>query len=169
MDNFHLVFVCTGNICRSPMAEGIMKDCILDEIESGGAPLPIMVSSAGTSAVEGFPASEYAIQAASQHGIDIGSHRSTQLSDSIVEKADLILTMEPGHTAIIRQYWPGYETVYELKSYNSDRPLRNLDRTIIDPIGMGLDIYLDVFDEIKREIDRISQSIFFDARDNFAG
>ncbi len=169
MNNFHLVFVCTGNICRSPMAEGIMKDCILDEIESGEAPLPMRVSSAGTSAVEGFSASEYAVQAAAQHGIDIKSHRSKQLSGSIVESADLMLTMDSAHTAIINQYWPGFETVYELKSYNSDRPLKNPDRTVIDPIGMSLDIYLEVFGEIKREIDRIKQSIFADARDNFAG
>jgi protein-tyrosine-phosphatase len=169
MDNFQLVFVCTGNICRSPLAEGIMKDCILDEIESGGEPLPIKVSSAGTSAVDGFPASEYSVEAAARHGIDISAHRSTQLSDGIVNAADLILTMEPGHTAIIKQYWPGFENVYELKSYNSTTPLKILEMTVIDPIGMSLEIYLNVFDEIKQALDRISQSIFADARDNFAG
>ena len=119
--------------------------------------------------MDGFPASEYAVQAAARHGIDISAHRSTQLSVGIVKAADLILTMDPGHTAIIKQYWPGCESVYELKSYNSNKPLKILEMTVIDPVGMSLDIYLEVFDEIKQAINRISQSIFADARDDFAG
>ncbi|MFC1541139.1 hypothetical protein ACFL50_01675 [Candidatus Latescibacterota bacterium] len=167
LDNFHLVFVCTGNICRSPMAEGIMKECILDDVESSGKHLPIKVLSAGTNAVDGFPASEYAIEVSARNGIDISAHRSQELTDRIMKSADLILTMEPFHTSAISQYWPDCENVYELKSYNSDKQLKISDITVIDPIGMSLEIYLDVFYEIKQEIERISQSIFNNARDNF--
>jgi len=62
-----LVFVCTGNICRSPMAAGIMKECILDEVKSQGQNLPIKVISAGTHALNGYPASELAIEVAKQY------------------------------------------------------------------------------------------------------
>lgn len=160
LDKYFLVFVCTGNICRSPIAEGIMKDFILDEVDSHGQSLPIKVMSAGTYAVDGSTASEYAIMVAAQHVIDISFHRSRHLSEEIVNEADLILTMEKSHTDIINQTWPRVNNVYELKSFGQENDNKEFNREIMDPIGMGFDVYLNVFNEINDEILRVAKIIF---------
>jgi len=164
-NKFSLVFVCTGNICRSPIAEGIMKDLILDELESHGRSLPIKLASAGTYAVDGNPASEYAIMVAAQHDIDISFHRSRFLSEEIVNDADLILTMEKNHTNNINQTWPHIKCVYELKSFGRESSAKEFNREIMDPIGMGFDDYVNVFNEIKKEILRVAQIIYSLARE----
>ncbi|MFC1560985.1 low molecular weight protein arginine phosphatase [Candidatus Latescibacterota bacterium] len=164
-----MVFVCTGNICRSPMAAGIMKECILDEVTLKGQNLPIKVISAGTHAINGYPASEHAIEVLAQHGIDIRFHRSRQLTEEIVKDADLILTMEKYHTNIIRQNWPQIYCVYELKKFGHTKEKNKTDMEIMDPIGMSFDVYMNIFNEIKKEISRVSQTIFSLARENFTG
>ena len=103
------------------MAEGIMKECILDEVTVQDQNLPIKVISAGTHALNGYPASEYAIEAAARHGIDIRFHRSGQLSEEVVKDADLILTMERNHTNIIKQNWSDINCVYELKNFSHEK------------------------------------------------
>lgn len=167
LDTYLLVFVCTGNICRSPMAAGIMKECILDEVISQDQNLPIKVISAGTHAINGCPASEYAIEAAARHGIDIRLHRSRQLSEEVVKDADLIFTMERNHTNIIKQNWSYINCVYELKNFRHEKRENESAVTIMDPIGMSFDVYLNVFHEIKKEILRVSQTIFSLAREKF--
>ena len=149
------------------MAEGIMKNCILDEVTVQGQNLPIKVISAGTHAMNGYPASEYAIEAATRHGIDIKFHRSRQLSEEIVKGADLILTMERNHTNIIRQNWTYINCVYELKNFGHKKEKNKPNMEIMDPIGMSLDVYMDVFHEIQKEILRVSQTIFSLAREKF--
>ena len=142
------------------MAEGIMKDLILDEVDSHGQILPIKVMSAGTHAVDGSPASEYAIMVAAQHVIDISFHRSRHLSEEIVNEADLILTMEKSHKDIINKTWPRVNNVYELKSFGRENDNKEFNREIMDPIGMGFDVYLNVFNEINDEILRVAKIIF---------
>ncbi len=167
LDTFVLLFVCTGNICRSPVAEGIMKDLILDEIDSHGQNLPIKVMSAGTHADNGNYASENAVIVAARYGIDINFHRSRYLTAEIVNAADLLLTMEKIHTNIIKQNWPHINAVYELKSFGYENPGNEFDTEIYDPIGMGLDVYIDVFNDLKKEIDRVSHKIFSLAGEKF--
>jgi protein-tyrosine-phosphatase len=96
-DTFHLLFVCTGNICRSPMAEGMMKALL--------PPVPnrrITVLSAGTHAADGLPAETRAVHAALEYGADIGGHRSQAVDGSMVARADLILVMERRQARFIR-------------------------------------------------------------------
>ncbi len=156
-DTFILIFVCTGNICRSPMAEGIMKDIILDHARETGISPKLKVISAGTHASFGCPASEYAVEAAAEEGINIGTHLSSPLTEEIAMSSDLILTMESAHTGIIKHLWPDVRHVMELKHFGRNET----DNTeILDPIGMGIDVYRSIFGEIKREIIRSAPLIF---------
>jgi protein-tyrosine phosphatase len=88
-DSFHLLFVCTGNICRSPMAEGLIKVLL-----PAGSGRHIIIRSAGTHAADGLPAEPGAVRAAREHGADIGGHRSRAIDGSLIASANLILVME---------------------------------------------------------------------------
>lgn len=87
-----MLFVCFGNICRSPMAEGLARDLI--ERESPGARPVIEVSSAGVGALEGGPATPEAALAMLERGIDISGHRARRVSAGLLQDTDLVLAME---------------------------------------------------------------------------
>ncbi len=90
----HIIVVCVGNICRSPMAEALLRNALRGQEE-------ITVESAGLGALVGHPASDYAVELMDERGIDISSHRAQQLTPDLVSKADLILVMESGHRKVI--------------------------------------------------------------------
>lgn len=167
MSNFIIVFVCTGNICRSPMAEGIMKDIILDEFEAKHEVIPVEVLSAGTHAFSGNGASEYAIEVADRHGINLSFHRSRPVTGQIVKAVDLVLTMEINHTKYIERLLPGIDYVYELKNFDREEASIEGSVEVIDPIGMDIDFYGEVFDELQSEIMRISKTLFSLAREKY--
>ena len=97
----NILFVCTGNTCRSSMAEGILKFLLKENnIEN------INVSSAGLSAFEGQRANEKAIDVLINKGIDIKTHRSRQLTEEIIKTSDLILTMTDSHKKLITNTLP---------------------------------------------------------------
>jgi protein-tyrosine-phosphatase len=148
IEPFHVLLVCTGNTCRSPMAEGIMKHILkgmnIDSID---------VSSAGTSAVDGFPPSENAVIVCRDWGIDISGHRSRLLDNRLLEEADLVLVMSPEHYRFIKSIAPSENKIHLIKSFGIDRS--NLDEGVDDPIGGSLDKYGRTFlelDEIIRKI-----------------
>ena len=85
-----LLFVCSGNTCRSPLAEGIAKESFKQDPS-------IEVSSAGSTAIEGYPASEFATEVAGNHGIDISGHKSRSLDRDRIRETDLIVAMESRH------------------------------------------------------------------------
>jgi protein-tyrosine-phosphatase len=89
---FNILFVCTGNTCRSPMAEGVAAS----ELARRGW-THVAVASAGSSAEPGHPAAEHAVAAAARRGVDLRSHRSRPLTRDLVEWADLVLAMSPSH------------------------------------------------------------------------
>ncbi len=95
-----LLFVCTGNICRSPMAEGIARRLAQD------MRLDVTVDSAGTLGLVDRPADPKAIKVCKELGIDLRAHRSKGLDRSLVDGADAILVMEPEHAATVRQRYP---------------------------------------------------------------
>src|SRR5213083_2485792 len=88
---YRVLFVCTGNTCRSPLAAGALIR------ELGLEASRIHVSSAGTGAWEGQPASEYSILVAERDGVDLGSHRSRRVTPELLRASDLVLVMEPAH------------------------------------------------------------------------
>jgi len=160
VSNFLVVFVCTGNICRSPMAEGILKDLVLDEFEKRSQVIPVEIMSAGVLAMEGNPASRFAIEVSAQHGINLNFHRSRHITENLVKRADLILTMDESHTEYIRFNWQNIEYVYELKKFGREKIPENTSSDIMDPIGLDIETYEEIFNELEREIKRVSQNIY---------
>lgn len=91
-DTFHITFVCTGNTCRSPMAEALARQIIAD----GGLP-GVTVGSAGTAAWPGAPASDGAMEAAASIGLSLESHMSMLLTREVVASSGLLLCMDEHH------------------------------------------------------------------------
>ena len=90
----HILVVCVGNICRSPMAEALLKHELREE--DG-----VTVKSAGLGALVGHPASEHSVELMTERGIDISAHRARQIHPDMVRDADLVLVMEAGHKRAI--------------------------------------------------------------------
>ncbi|HEU5140686.1 MAG TPA: low molecular weight protein arginine phosphatase [Bacillales bacterium] len=110
MKNF--LFVCTGNTCRSPMAEALLRAKAVDQIS---------VRSAGVFAVDGSSAAGEAVQALSEKGIDFQGHMSRRLDGELARWADVILTMTENHKRSVQSQFP--ETagrVYTLREYSDD-------------------------------------------------
>jgi protein-tyrosine-phosphatase len=95
---YNLLFVCTGNTCRSPMAAAIANALVTARGWSH-----VAVRSAGTGAVEGAPASDGAVDVAREHDLDLSAHSSTPISDELIEWADVILAMSPSHLHTVRE------------------------------------------------------------------
>ncbi|MEW6014603.1 MAG: low molecular weight protein arginine phosphatase [Candidatus Zixiibacteriota bacterium] len=147
-ERFRVMFVCTGNTCRSPMAEGGLRKLLqnrgIDWID---------VYSAGTAAASGFPPTIYAIEACRIWEADISGHKSRPLTAELIEQTDLILAMTPAHCyEVVRLSPEARSRTFLLRNF----PDAGCDgEGIADPIGGSLDMYNQTFIEIGEEIGRI--------------
>lgn len=143
--SYWVVLICTGNTCRSPMAEGFLRKrlaerlgCGEDELETRG----IVVTSAGISAAIGAPASPEAVQLMQKKGIDVSRHESQQLTEQLVRHADLLITMTRGHRQVILNQWPdAAQRVMTLLSNGRD---------VADPIGSPYEAYVACAEQIDQ-------------------
>ena len=139
-----ILFVCTGNICRSPMAEGLFRHAV-----KGRGDYKIL--SAGVGAIDGQPPSSHAIRALKELDIDISGQRSHMLTGRMVEEADYILGMTHSHLDSITLLYPhAAEKTFLLREF--DDTLDTFEKDISDPIGGTLDVYLNCRDQIEQGI-----------------
>jgi len=147
MSLMRILFVCTGNTCRSPMGEYFCKkyiaeklECNVDELEKKG----YKVVSAGVFGVDGAPASSEVVDICNRKGIDSSGHQSRLLTVEMVEESDIIFTMTRSHGRGVLSLCPQAESKCFLLDGEMDVP---------DPIGGGVDVYNECACRIERALD----------------
>lgn len=182
-----VLLVCTGNICRSPMAEGLLRSA-LERRLGGGAP---PIASAGTIARDGAPAMPEAVEAAAELGVDVSSHSAHRLRPEDIRHADLILGMAAEHREVVQTLVQDSDArTFTLKEVvrllevagprpvdpNSDESLRDVvadahrrradvsgfpgEDDVMDPLGLSLQAYRAVAFELEDLCERLAGGLY---------
>ncbi len=139
-----ILCVCTGNLCRSPMAAGLLRQ----RLAAAGLDGQVQVDSAGVFALAGRRASEGAVQVMAERGIDISQHRARELDIAEVLEADLVLVMENAHRRSI--FYQDPQSLHKVLLLSE---LAGEHHDIQDPYGQPLEAYRRCADELERLID----------------
>ena len=182
-----ILLVCTGNICRSPIAEGFLQQLLDDRGIDG-----VAVESAGVSGLSGYPADPEAVRAAAEQGVDISRHRARRVRPAMVETADLVLAMTSEQRDSVVGLVPSAagrtftlkELIFLLEKSNGDLPeagaeqqladaaarantlresepaLELLDEDVSDPLGLGPDAFRATVWEVGQLLERFIDSAF---------
>ena len=145
-----ILFVCSGNTCRSPLAEGIAKSIFPRSLNED-----FEILSAGSSAIEGLPASPLAVQVADEHGIDLSQHKTRLLSRSLVKQADLIVTMSAKHKQTVGILEPSALAYTHLLTEFCE----NAHGDVPDPVGGDLHVYGRTFEIIEKCLDSMKDRL----------
>ena len=142
-----IMFVCTGNICRSAMAEKMLAKRVKEEN------LDIEVYSCGVSAQSGDWPTFFSIEACKDYGVDLAKHRATNIIYSDIEEMDLVLCATESHKDIVLDWYPDLEgKVFTMKEYVNDTE-NGID--IKDPWGYDSEVYRKCASEIESIIEKI--------------
>lgn len=182
-----ILVVCTGNICRSPIAEGFLRQLLHDRGIEG-----ISVESAGVSGLRGYPADPEAVRAAAEQEVDISNHRARRVNRAMLDRADLVMAMtaEQRDAAIGQvpdatgRTFTLKELVFLLEKANGESPERSeeerlaaavarantlresepglelLDEDVSDPLGLGPDAFRATVWEIGQLLERFADKAF---------
>ena len=146
----HVIMVCTGNICRSPMAAGLLSHTLPESLRPR-----VDVSSAGIHALQGYVAQTHAIETMARIGIDISGHRARQLTHDLALGADLILAMDMTHLSFI-QGWPDLRPGNVRLLLDFDPLSKN--RQVADPYGEPLAAYQQCLETLKPAVAGVVES-----------
>ena len=151
-----VLLVCTGNICRSPLAEALL----LRELKTRGIE-NVKAVSAGTGAWDGAPASEGAYLVGLEHGLDLSGHRARLLTRDMVQQAELILTMARHHRARVHELG-GEGRTHVLGEYAGRT---GPEAEVSDPFGGDLELYRGTYIELESLIRAAVERLESELRD----
>ncbi len=142
-----VLFVCTGNVCRSPMAQGLFAEMVKGRSD-------IEVTSAGIGAVGGQSPSPHSVEVMHELGIDIRNIRSKPLMADLVRRADFIFVMTYGHLDSMLLLFPSAaEKTFLLREFETDLPV--MERELSDPIGQSREVYRECREQIRTALPRL--------------
>jgi len=143
---YRVLFVCTGNTCRSPMAAVALRHALGPDAER------VEVASAGTAAWEGQPATAPSIEIADVNGADLRGHRSQRVSPELVRSADLVLVMERAHLAAVRSLGADPSRSHVLSEWP---PPGVPELPVSDPFGASREAYEECWRRITHHVERV--------------